>query len=290
MDSLGACNLCGNFPRTLVWIKESYRLVRCDTCGLLYVENPPSQAELKTHYSFESGYHLGLAEDAATVATHAREARRNLRVLSQSAPPGRLLDVGCSTGLFLGVARESGWNIHGLEYSADSAQIARSRLGTDVVDQGELLPGRFAPASFDVVTMWDVIEHMPDPRSALRVVHEILKPGGLYIAKTPNADGIYPRASLAVASKVGYWGHPEPPGHLYQFSIETFGRMLLATGFETQRVYQQRIPLAYSFGNLRGWFRSLKWLIYSCGFAPLSLAGPYFNSGDAFSVVARKPA
>ena len=281
------CNVCGSASREAVWTKDGYRLVRCRSCGLLYIENPPSSEELRAHYSFAAGYHKGLAADGADVVVHADEARANLSVLNQNAQSGRLLDIGCSTGLFLAVALQAGWDARGLEYSADSARVARERHGLEV-EQGELLSGRYAPALFDVVTMWDVIEHMPDPRAALRVVHEILKPGGLFVAKTPNADGIYPRASLAVAGLAGLWGHPEPPGHLYQFSVTTLGRLLRDCGFTTGRIHHQRIPIAYSFGDLKGWFRSAKWLAYSCAFAPLALTGPWFGSGDAFTIVARK--
>jgi SAM-dependent methyltransferase len=288
MKTNTACNLCGGASHSLLWVKEGFRIVRCDGCGLLFVDNPPTAEQLQEHYSFDTGYHQGLVSSSAEVAKHTAEALANLRVLQQSASPSRLLDVGCSTGLFLSAAREAGWDINGLEYSADSARVARERLGA-VIQQGELVKGRYPSASFDVVTMWDVIEHMPDPRAALDVVHDILKPGGLYVAKTPNADGIYPRASLAVAGLAGFWGHPEPPGHLYQFSIDTFSRMLRDVGFSTGRVHHQRIPLAYSFGNLRGWFRSVKWAAYSCAFAPFSLAGPYLGRGDAFTIVARKP-
>ena len=286
-DTELACNVCGSDYRTTVWTKEGYRIARCASCGLLYVENPPAPGELQAHYSFAAGYHQRLAVDGAHVELHAGEARANLRVLNRNARAGRLLDVGCSTGLFLAAARDAGWDARGLEYSADSARVARERHGRDV-DQGELLPGRYDPASFDVVTMWDVIEHLPDPRAALRVVHEILKPGGLFVAKTPNADGIYPRVSFAVAAAVGFWGHPEPPGHLYQFSVATLGRLLRDSSFAIRRVHHQRIPIAYSFGDMQGWFRSAKWLAYSCVFAPLALAGPLFCRGDAFTIVARK--
>ena len=288
MESHAACNVCRSMSRAVVWTKDGYHIVRCTTCGLLYVENPPSADELQTHYSFESGYHQDLAGDGADVKLHEQEAGANLQVLSRNARPGHLLDVGCSTGLFLAAAGQAGWDAHGLEYSADSARVARERHGLEV-DQGELMSGRYAPASFDVVTMWDVIEHMPDPHAALCVVQEILKPGGKFVAKTPNADGIYPRASFAVAGVAGFWGHPEPPGHLYQFSVATLSRLLIDSGFTVDRVHHQRIPIAYSFGDLKGWFRSVKWLAYSCVFAPLALVGPWFGGGDAFTIVASKP-
>ena len=283
------CDVCGGLVSTEIWVKDSYRLVRCAGCGLVYVANPPTAEQLQQLYSFESGYHQELVKSDRDIAQHEGEARANLDSLVKSAKPGLLLDVGCSTGLFLLEAQRVGWQVRGLEYSPDSARIAREQNKLDVA-QGALVKGKYAPESFDVVTMWDVIEHLPSPSAAMDVVMEILKPGGLFIAKTPNVDGLYPKASLSVAGKVGFWGHPEPPGHLYQFSTKTLAKLFTDKGLEVDKVYQQRIPVAYSFGTVQQWFRSLRWMAYTTIFAPMVVVGPLVGRGDAITMVARKSA
>lgn len=284
-----SCDLCGSASNKPLWTKDGYRLVRCSGCSLVYMANPPSASELKDLYSFSSGYHAGLVQSELEIARHLGEARANLRILERNASsPGVLLDVGCSTGLFLDVARRSGWDARGLEYSPDSGRVARERHQLQV-DEGALLHGRYPAASFDVVTMWDVIEHIPSPSAAVDVVFDILKPGGLFLAKTPNVGGLYPSASLAVAEAIGFWGHPEPPGHLFQFSTATLADLVQRKGFKVQRVHHQRIPIAYSFGTVSQWFRSAKWLAYVSIFAPMALAGPVFGLGDTVTVVAQKP-
>src|SRR5690349_22293158 len=129
---------------------------------------------------------------------------------------GRLLDVGCSAGFFLKVARDRGFDVHGLEIPADTAALARERYDVDV-QVGTLDDAHFEPGSFDVVTMWDVIEHVRDPVGAMSTVARLLKPGGIAALMTPNVEGLFPRLSYRVADRVGFWPHPEPPAHLFQF-------------------------------------------------------------------------
>lgn len=281
------CDACANSSQSEILIKDGYRLVKCDSCCLVFVANPPSAEQLEKMYSFANGYHQGLAHTDAEIKRHVNEARENMRILSKEARPGTLLDVGCSTGLFLLEAQRKEWRVSGLEYSPDSAKIAQDNHQLEVI-QGALTTGLYPPNTFDVVTMWDVIEHLPSPSSALDVVLDILKPGGLFIAKTPNVDGLYPTLSLRVAGKVGYWGHPEPPGHLYQFSVTTLRKLLEKKGFSIEHVHHQTIPISYSFGTLKQWFRSAKWLVYSCVFAPMVLLGPLIKRGDTITIVARK--
>lgn len=287
MDPVGACNLCGGTSRTFVFRKDGYDLVRCSGCGLLYVLNPPSEAEREDSYSFEGGRHAELANQAAAIDRHRAEAQANLRVLAVHAQPGKLLDVGCSTGLFLCEARSRGWSVRGLEYSSDSASVARQENRWPV-DIGELRSDTYAKKSFDVVTMWDVLKHLPDPNGAVDIAHEILAPNGLLVIKTPNADGLFPRASFALARQLNYWTHPEPPGHLYQFFTSTLSQLLDDVKFEVIETYHRRIPFRYSFGGLTGWFRSAKWLLYCVAFAPLALAGPCLGQGGDITAVARR--
>jgi 2-polyprenyl-3-methyl-5-hydroxy-6-metoxy-1,4-benzoquinol methylase len=281
------CNACGGTQHEELFFKDGWQLVRCRTCALVFVANPPNDEQRAALYSFASGYHQELGDNAASIAFHQREARRNLAVLTRlRRPPGRLLDIGCSSGLFLAAARDAGWQVRGLEYSPDSAQMARQQHGLAVVT-GELGSDTFEPSSFDVVTLWDVIEHVPDPRTVLARIGPLLAPGGLLLLKTPNIDGLYPALSFKVARRLGFWGHPEPPGHLYQFSAATMSAMARSVGFDIGPVIQQRIPLAYSFGPLPGWFRSAKWLGYCITFSPLALVGPWLGRGDDVVVVCK---
>lgn len=285
---VNACNLCGGAGFEALLNKDGFDLVRCRGCELVFVANPPDAEGLARLYSFDSGYHASLEVDAATTAFHVREAALNLKLLKRHARTGRLLDIGCSTGQFLAEARESGWPGQGLEYSPDSSKVARELRGLDV-KTGALTGSTFEPNSFDVITLWDVIEHLPDPMGTLRHIAKILAPGGLLVLKTPNVDGLYPRLSLRLAGLLGFWGHAEPPGHLYQFSARTLERMGRQAGLETVALHHQRIPISYSFGSFKQWFRSAKWAAYCAAFAPLAWLGPLIGRGDDIALVLRRP-
>ena len=286
---VGVCNLCGHMEFKALIRKDGYDVVRCMSCELVLVGNPPGDEQLARLYSFESGYHRGLEVDGVATAFHEREAAKNLQLLQRHARKGRLLDIGCSTGQFLSAARQIGWVGQGLEYSPDSSRVARELRGLDV-KTGVLSADTYPPDNFDVITLWDVIEHLPDPCGTMRHIARILAPGGLLVLKTPNVDGMYPRASLRIAKVLGFWGHAEPPGHLFQFSAKTLTLAVQQAELEVVSVHQQRIPISYSFGAPKQWFRSAKWAAYCALFVPMAILGPVLASGDDITLVCRKPA
>lgn len=283
-----SCNLCGHADFVPLLRKEGFDLVRCKRCDLVFVANPPEAEELARLYSFDAGYHAKLERDSISTEFHRREAELNLRMLQRHARPGRLLDIGCSTGLFLAAAGKAGWQVQGLEYSPDSSRVARDVHELDV-KTGALTADIYPPDSFDVVTLWDVIEHLPDPSSTMKLIPRILAPGGLLVLKTPNVDGLYPRLSLRLARRLDFWGHAEPPGHLFQFSARTLEKMANQAGLQTVALHHQRIPISYSFGRFQQWFRSAKWAIYCTAFVPMAWLGPLFGQGDDIALVLRRP-
>lgn len=281
------CALCGSGDAVHLTTKDGFTVVRCRVCSLVYVGDPPTEAELARFYSAESGYHAERIAAADTPADDLTEARGNLRLLSRHRRGGRLLDVGCSTGQFLRVARDAGWEASGLEYSDATARVARERHGLDV-RTGALDARALAGQRFDVITLWDVLEHLPEPRQALIALRGAVGDDGLLVIKTPRVDGLFPALSLRVARLVGFWRHPEPPGHLFQFSRATLERLLRETGFEPAAIHHERIPLVYSFGTPRAWLRSARWAAYCAAFVPMAVIGPWIGYGDTMTIVARR--
>ena len=174
------CNLCGAadaqilYPGTLLEAEadslELFRctsssygkhppIVRCRRCGLIYITPRLEEREILHNYEMAVDQTY-LEEREGRVLTF----RRNLQPLTKLIPtPGdcRLLDVGCHIGVFLEIAREQGWEVWGVEPSSWAAEQARAR-GL-MVTTGTLKEARFPSDFFDVVTMWDVIEHLTDP-------------------------------------------------------------------------------------------------------------------------------
>jgi len=235
------CNLCGADDTALIYTERdrwlglpgSFRLVRCRRCGLAYLNPRPAPEDMAFYYPATYGPHSTVPEDEASLLSylnHARKYGKRTAVIRSARPQGgRLLDIGCATGSFLHVMGQSGsWEVCGVEPNADAAHYARDRFGLDVVE-GTLRDARFSDARFDVVTMWDVIEHLHDPRSTLLEIHRILKPEGMLVVSTPNL------ASWDAAFFGRHWTGLDAPRHLYVFSPRTLQQLLRRTGFECQR-------------------------------------------------------
>ena len=288
-----ACNLCGGSDHALLFRKNGFDLVRCKACGLAFVANPPDDATVGEFYSADNDYHTELFDpQSKAFARMQAVARTHCKVLRRSVADGagrRLLDVGCSAGLFLNEARSAGFTVQGVELSPQSSEFARSHFGLDV-HTGLLDTAPYEAESFDVITLFDVIEHVPDPLAELKAIRKLLKPGGLLLQSTPNIDGLFPRLSYPLARKLDYWPHPEPPHHLYQFSVKTLSAMTAKAGFEPGRVDQLRIGLDYSFGTPEHWKISKKLVPYALLFAPSAIVGPWIGMGDWFYLASRKPA
>lgn len=285
------CNLCGGYVHRLLFRKGGFDLVQCGDCGLAFVANPPSDEDVAAFYDGAGEYHNELLDPAHPGFRRMRGvARQHLSVLLKSVPGPRgltLLDIGCSNGLFLAEARAAGFSARGVELSPVTGGFARTHFGLDV-HTGSWRDAGIAEGSLDVITLFDVIEHMPDPLAELRGIRKLLKRGGLLLQSTPNIDGLFPRVSQPFAGLLDYWPHPEPPHHLYQFSVRTLSELTAKAGFEPGRVDQTRIGLDYSFGTPKHWRVSKKLVPYALAFAPFAVLGPWIGRGDWFYLAARK--
>lgn len=276
------CEICRVASGELIFVKNGFRLVRCTRCGLVFVENRPSEQQLAQFYNKDS-YHVELTDDLAPVSQwHKRTAVRQFEFLQRYKQSGRVLDVGCSVGFFLRVAKEHGWETYGVDRNVRSIQYAKDKYGLNVSSSAFEDAG-FPPKFFDVVTLWDVIEHLATPISTLRQIAGLLKDDGILVFETPNIDGLFPQLSYRVAKWMDYWPHPTPPGHLFQFSKKTIRRLLNEAGYSPLAIEDGRIALSYTFGA-----QSVKRAVYSAAFIPVALLGPLFGAGDKMIVAASK--
>jgi SAM-dependent methyltransferase len=159
--------------------------------------------------------------------TEAENWRRTFRDRLGDLPKtrGTLLDVGAATGFFVEQAAAVGWDAIGVEPSEWAAAYARDELRVDV-RTGTLESMQFPDATFDVVTMWEVIEHLPDPRTTLAEVRRIIRPGGRLVLSTPDAGS--PAARLSGKRWLGWRKVPE---HVYFFDRANLDRLLRQSGF-----------------------------------------------------------
>ncbi|RJY08497.1 class I SAM-dependent methyltransferase [Aurantiacibacter aquimixticola] len=278
-----ACNLCGAREAQHLFTKKGYDLVRCTACELAYIANPPDAEGIAAIYTTAADYHDALLDPASEqFARQSEIADQHLRMMKIFRPQLsglRVLDIGCSSGIFLAKARDAGMDAHGAELSPETANFARFHFDLPV-HRGDWRDGDYADSSFDVVTLFDVIEHLPDPLSELQAIRRLLKPGGLLLQSTPDIDGLFPRASEPLAKRLDYWPHPEPPHHLFQFSETTLSAMVHKAGFAVEGARHTSMDLAYNFGTMESWKRSPKMLAYAALFAPVAIIGEWLGKGD----------
>lgn len=211
------------------------QLVRCRRCGLQYV-NPRLSAQM-----IMSAYSEG--EDPTYVSQlHARERTFGaaLEAIEQKAHGrGRLLDIGTAAGAFVAAARDRGWQAEGCEPNAWMADWGSKHYGI-TIRQGGLFDQDYAENSFDVVTLWDVIEHTPDPGAVLDRCRTLLKPGGLLVVN-------YPDIGSWIARALGRRWLFLTSVHLYYFDRRTMRMLLEKTGYSVEQVrpHFQRLELDY---------------------------------------------
>ncbi|MEE8391286.1 MAG: class I SAM-dependent methyltransferase [Anaerolineae bacterium] len=258
-----------------------HTIVQCQQCGLVYTDPRPNDHDIvETYQAVEDP--LYLEEREGRVLTFERHLRPLERLTGP--PDGRLLlDVGCYTGVFVEIAGRHGWDAWGVEPSQWAVEQAQAR-GLHVV-QGTLDTAGLPEAYFDVVTMWDVIEHLTDPRETLERTCRLLKPGGLLVVHTVDIDSLFARLMGA------RWPWLMEM-HMYYFSRRTLRGMLEKCGFQVlnDRPQGRYLRLGYLMNRVSALLpfagRPAEWLVTKLGLRGLAVP---VNLGDLITAYALKP-
>jgi len=296
-----ACNLCGArdaallYPSTLTNLTpnaDDFRctsaaygvhppIVRCRQCHLVYA-NPRWESSLvEESYSVVQDP-MYVEEREGRVLTFTRNLKPLEDLAGEANASKHLLDVGCHIGVMVELAKERGWDAWGVEPSTWAAEQARAR-GLHVIT-GTLTDGQIPGDYFDVVTMWDVIEHLTDPAQELRNVHRVLKPGGIFAIHTIDIESLFARVMGA------RWPWLMEM-HLYYFSPRTLGKMLERNGFTIIRSSAQGrfLRLGYFITRIEPYskllYRLLNFIVTKLNLGSLAIP---VNFGDLFTIYARK--
>ena len=227
---MNPCGLCGGSLAPL-FEKFGHRIALCAACGTASVDPLPSPEDIRKVYTLDyfkgNRSKFGYTDYAAEAACLERGFAARIEAIRSFVPKGRILDVGCANGSFLGAFGPE-WDKHGVELSAEF--LKDSPPPSDVkVFVGDFLAYPAGPASFDVVTLFDVLDHVRDPKAVLDKAAGLLRPGGLLVVQQGDRDSLFARL-------LGRrWHIYIPPTHLWYFSKAGLIRLLSERGLKTER-------------------------------------------------------
>lgn len=283
------CLLCQSHDVQTFLTKNNCTIYTCGGCALKFVYPIPDTASVYGEDYFtgaEEGFgYVDYDRDKEPMIPAFHEYLVRVRKLLPRAV--RLLDVGAATGFFVNYAQQQGFVASGVELSAYAAEVGRAH-GLDMVTGTihALLPER--AGTYDVITMLDVIEHVPDPTLDIRAAHTLLADKGLLMINTPDTGSAY-------ANIMGTgWHLLTPPEHLIYFNRKNLAALLAREGFETVWVgtIGKRFTLPYIFRTLYGWqgMKMWDWCARLTEKGILAKIALPINLGDNLFLIARKHA
>lgn len=284
------CPMCGADAGKLLFAgrdllhggEAMFRLVTCQVCGHMYQNPRPTVAAIGQYYPAAYIPFQPAIEDEPhwwrRIDRRYGRYRRCAAVQRAAGGPGRLLDVGCATGIFLDGMRRLGWQVQGVEPTWSAVEYARCRFGLDVF-HGRLEEAHFADASFDVITLWDVLEHVHEPRPMLAELVRLLRPGGLLVLSLPNPD------SLEARLLGPYWLGWDLPRHLNLFRPVLLTRHLPQVGLQVERIRSFTAGYGVLLMSIEQWFRAAGYhpalLLRLLRMPPLRLLAKLYYDGPA---------
>jgi len=248
------CNLCGaddynTLAEECILSKEKLQIVKCKKCGLIYT-NPRLDAEGLSIVYGEESYAEKTITGASCLDVSVNKNRfyNCLKLLEKCKyKDGKLLDVGCGTGIFLEtIAKRKSWHLYGVEPSKYAFKVAHNKFGDNIFNC-TLEEAQFKDKSFDVITLWNVLEHVPDPLAVLNEAERILKDDGLLILSVPNVilyqvKRFMVKTGLLSKNNIS-WHAAE---HLYHFTPKTINMLINKTNFV---IFKQTLSTPFMIGN-----------------------------------------
>ena len=218
------CPICNEASFT-EWCKvQTYSILKCKGCGVGITAPFPKEDQLielnKNNYNVEQRIQLYLSQQNYFKKRYEGYIK-NIKSIIRT---GKLLDIGCNIGFFMKIAQQAGFDVKGVELNEGCAAYGREKFCLDI-DSKYLEDIGFPDKIFDVITLFDVLEHIPDIHRFIDELKRILKDDGLIVLQSPNLN------SLMAEFTKNRWNWLTPPDHLYHFTPETMARLLWKHGF-----------------------------------------------------------
>lgn len=229
MEKLNQCPICSSIEQfgflkiaDYFLTKEVFSIAKCNNCGFLFTNPRPSGSEISKYYQSQdyishNTNNSNLFSKAYSIARNF-SLRKKHSLISKLVKPGSILDIGCGTGEFLNFMRGKGWDTIGIEPAENPRNFARNIYSLEVYDEQEL--DFLSSGHFDVITLWHVLEHVPDLDQRLKQIKRLLSGGGVLLIALPNHE------SWDADYYKSYWAAWDVPRHLYHFSQQTINLLL----------------------------------------------------------------
>lgn len=205
------CLLCDSEKLVELAKYAHHHLVKCKTCGFIFCDRVPSLDELLANYN---RYPRGGTISPITIKRY----NELLDFFEKYRKHNKLLDIGCGDGNFLEIAKKRNWEVYGTEFTDDAITICKNK-GLRVI-KGILNPEEFSDFQFDIITSFEVIEHINNPQTEISNIEKLLRAGGVFYFTTPNFNSISRYYLGPNWSVIGY------PEHLLYFNVRTIKRLL----------------------------------------------------------------
>ncbi len=248
VEKVEKCRVCGGVATELFLAckdhtvsKSSFEIVECKNCGFAYTSPRPIESELGKFY--ESEEYISHSNTSKGIVSNLYQRVRKhtlakkLELINSVGKKGALLDIGCGTGEFLNTMKSGGWETIGIEPSPSARKQGVENYNLDVREEKEL--ENFPPNSFNVITMWHVLEHVPHLLERVQKLKDLLKYDGVLIIAVPN------RNSHDAKHYGEYWAAYDVPRHLYHFRAQDMRTLMGVVGFEVEKILPMKFDSYY---------------------------------------------
>lgn len=255
------CLLCGSDQLEEILQSRDFRLnnhertfkfVKCNNCHLVFQYPLPTKKEMVDHYNQNILYKNPKNLSKVKQYLHNHGLKKRSKLITKNKNQGLLLDIGCGTGSFLEfMSQHTQFKVVGTEINKHNVAFIKDNYSFPVY-LGDLEQLKFPEKHFDVITLWDVIEHLPSPKTLLNRVHKILKPEGYLVIRVPNGDSL----DYKIFGK--YWAGIDAPRHYIIYTKKTLSDFLEGSGFSVIS-YNNKIGSYFNFlTSLEFWLKDSK--------------------------------
>lgn len=226
------CPICNKLNWTEeLFIEDSSKIVRCNKCELIFVNSQPIYEDLKQenieiNIGSQVSFSKGIKDYVNFEFAHISKAKIWLKIICNYKKKGKILDVGCSTGYFLKVLNKQGYKTFGVEVSRIACEYGKENFGLNIFC-GDINSANFGEKEFDIITMFNVLSHLRDPRNVFEEASRILKEDGFLVIETGNKGEFTSRGQITIWGDI--WG---PKEHFFHYSRKALRKILIKNGFK----------------------------------------------------------